>query len=196
MNPTQMSRRSHRSCIRGTAILLLAALCPLWSGCAAVIRGTTQKVDIRASTEGGYAWHEGRRVHGGDVIVIQKKAQQEYFKIGEEERGAKKVPMTYSLDPIIFFNIIGLFVFFVPGVVAFAVDFGTGAWRDYHSPQMLTGQLPVERGTRPAPAPAPDPAPSGTADPGTAPAAGDPDPSSAPVPPPPPPGSRTSPIAP
>lgn len=203
--PIMMQPRSSMPWRRPVALLLLAVLCPAWSGCAAVFRGTTQKVDVRASTEGGFVWHEGRKVHGGDVIVIQKKAQQEYFKIGEEERGAKKVPMTYSLDPIIFFNIIGFFVFFVPGVVGFAVDFGTGAWREYHSPQMLTGQLPVDRPPRTAPDLAPDAPPSDPAasapDPSASPApGGEPPPDSATTPDPGtpqiPPGTRTSPIAP
>ena len=113
--------------------LVLAALLSLWtSGCATMSGGLSQMVVVRSHPSGGTVQYRGRDVFDGQSIVVDKLFETPQFHVG-----TVSVPMQYEPNPWLVADGVLLFFFIVPGVVAFGVDFGTGAWRNLRGTQVV-----------------------------------------------------------
>lgn len=118
-------------------INLLLVLCIVISssGCAAIIRGTSQTCRVVTDPPGQSIMYNGREVFDGESITIQKRFEPTLISTGSNSHVLQE--LKYDPDPLIICDAALLFLGVIPGVIALGVDFGTGAWRNHHNPQVL-----------------------------------------------------------
>ena len=117
---------------RFIALALSALLLFSTSGCATMFGGMSQMVVVRSQPAGGTVKYRGRNVSDGQSVVVDKDFQTPEFHVD-----AVPIPMQYEPNPWLVADGVLLFFFIVPGVVAFGVDFGTGAWRNLRGTQVV-----------------------------------------------------------
>lgn len=114
------------------AFLLSVSLVLSSNGCATLLRGTSQSIVVKTTPPGRSVLYQGRKVADGEMVLVQKQFEPPRFYVG-----AAPVDMHYDPDSLLLGDA-GLLLFFVvPGLIALGVDFGTGAWRNLHSTQMI-----------------------------------------------------------
>ena len=94
--------------------------------------GTSQMVVLRSQPTGETVHYRGREVADGESVVVDK-----VFETPEFHVGAMPVRMQYEPNPWLIADGVLLLFFVVPGVVAFGIDFGTGAWRNLRGTQVV-----------------------------------------------------------
>ncbi len=122
--------------MRFLAVALLLALAPHFTGCAAILRGTSQQTRINTRPEGGSFEYEYLRFRDGDVVTIRKKFKPAMVNVGTERRPIDQ-ELQYYPDAWLIGDCVLLLVFVIPGLIALGVDFGTGAWRNYDQTQFV-----------------------------------------------------------
>ncbi len=116
--------------------LLIGCLLLATSGCATIIRGRGQTVNIITNPADRTVYYQGRPVSHGQNLIVSKQFESPKFNVGTDQ-GPIEVQMTYDMDPWLIADAALLFVFIIPGVIALGVDAATGAWRNLHSPQIV-----------------------------------------------------------
>jgi hypothetical protein len=125
-----------RSGSRWVCALLALAVATTPSGCAAMFEGQPDLVRVSTSPPGGVVLYEGVKVRDGETISVSKRFETPCFYLDADHPYAR-IDMTYQPSAWLIGDGLLLFVFIIPGVVAFAVDFGTGAWRRLHDVQIV-----------------------------------------------------------
>ncbi|MFH1998186.1 MAG: hypothetical protein ABIK28_00830 [Planctomycetota bacterium] len=123
-------------CRLGIAVLLSLSLIFSAPGCATIIRGNQQNVTIVTKPAGQVVEYQGMRLKDGDTFTLQKHYDPARFAVDSNGRQIM-VDVQYEADPLVIADAALLLFFIVPGLVALGVDFGTGAWRNYSSPQVV-----------------------------------------------------------
>ena len=131
-----MRCRVRRAIALATLVPLLFALILGGTGCAAIMRGRSQKVRLQVSPEDRTLGFENRRVRDGSRIRLDKEWRLQQLWFRGETNGFRHTP-TYHLDPWLIADSLLLLFGIIPGAVALGVDFGTGAWRQFRSSQLI-----------------------------------------------------------
>lgn len=118
------------------ACLLIAGVLNLSTECAAIFNGTSQNVRVVTSPPGKQVYYKGMRIQDGEVLTVQKKFREPQFNVGTPSRPVMYT-MHYDPDAWLIGDVVLLLFFFIPGVAALCVDFGTGAWRNLDDPQHI-----------------------------------------------------------
>ena len=137
--------------IQLVARCFLLVLLPLLTGCATMFRGTTETIRVQTTPAGQRVSYEQVEVGDDETVTVRKRFTPPRFSIGGEgER--REVGLRITPDPWLLGDTALLIPFIIPGVIAFGVDFGTGAWRDLDDEQRVR-----VAGTRAAPEVVPPP---------------------------------------
>ena len=122
---------------RSVAMAILAPLLWFSSGCAYYLGRTSETVTIVTTPAGRSVFYEGVRFSDGDTITVQTDSEPPQFNVGEANRPIM-VDMSFDPDvgPIVG-DAVWLLFGILPGLIAFGVDFGTGAWRDLDAVQRV-----------------------------------------------------------
>lgn len=130
------ARTRARIAMRGLTVALLLGVALGGSGCAAMFRGTSQTVTVVTDPPGGTVYYRGARVDDGERIAIRHQ-----FRTPEFGLDGSRIPLTTSMsyDPDVWLvGDVGWFLLGgIPGVIAFGVDFGSGAWRRLDDRQLV-----------------------------------------------------------
>ncbi len=129
-------QRWNRSILRGVSASLAGAVLLMSSGCATMFRGTSQNVQVVTDPAGRDVQFRGQQVGHGDLVFVNKDYKTPTFDIGNDY-STVPVQLSYDPDPWLLGDAALLIPFVVPGVIAFGVDFATGAWRKLHPQQIV-----------------------------------------------------------
>lgn len=114
--------------------MLTAAVLVFSTSCATIFSGTSQTVHINTIPEGHTVYFDNVAVEDGQVVNVRKRMKTPEVNIGTPER-PYFVEMDYSPDPWLIGDGLLIIVGVIPGLIAFGVDFGTGAWRKLEQQQ-------------------------------------------------------------
>lgn len=112
---------------RAAICLILAVTTALWSsGCATLFKGTTQQVMIRCNVPDASLYVDGLPISPGATSLECKadhvvSAEKPGYPTASQRIRRRAAPTYLILDVAL------LVLWVIPGVVALAVDFGTGA---------------------------------------------------------------------
>ena len=120
------------------ALLLSASLLFSSTGCATLLRGTSQTIMVRTNPPGGNVEYQGRKLTDGEMLHVQKRLEPARVYVDSVPRD-----LHYGPDPLLIGDAVLLFFFVVPGLIALGIDFGTGAWRDFHDTQYFYVREPA-----------------------------------------------------
>lgn len=122
--------------MRGAISVCLAGAMTLQAGCAYIVEGSTQEVQIVTDPAGENFYFEGKRYTDGDTLRVKREYRVPEIAFGERGFG-EKIELSYVPNSWLAGNG-GLLIFaFVPGLVAFGGDFYLGTWRDLHERQLV-----------------------------------------------------------
>lgn len=144
--------------LRASAWFSIVIASVLSSGCAAIFRGTSETVTVVTQPAGESVFYAARRVSDGEAIVVRKRFDEPRLYVGDPH-APYPIPMTFQPDPWLIGDAAWLLLGVVPGLVALGVDFGTGAWRDIDSRQVVVAPRTAhaEAAKAPDPGSAPEP---------------------------------------
>ena len=128
LNHTITSRFTgfQRAC-SGFLCCCLLAFSILSTGCASIISGTSKDVVFLVNPPGETVYYEGRAISDGETVRISKSlSSNNRVNVGTRER-PRDVEFNREVDPWFIGSVALIIIFLVPGVVAIAVDFVTGA---------------------------------------------------------------------
>ncbi len=132
--------------IRVVGLLILCAQFFIATGCAAIVKGLSEQVKVSTSPSGREVFYKGQNVRDGQYVSIDKQMNAPVIDVGNGATAS----LRYNPDLWLIGDAVLCIPFFFPGLIAFAVDFGTGAWRDYEDLQVIA--VPDAPGPAPAPA--------------------------------------------
>lgn len=112
--------------------MLVSSFVPL--GCATLFEGESQTVVIVTHPEGRTVFYEGMRIGDGGGVKVNKRYDAPQL-IAPAGRSRGTLDMTYSPSPWLLGDAVLLLPGLVPGLIAFGIDFYTGAWRVLDNPQ-------------------------------------------------------------
>ncbi len=118
-------------------IALLSVLVPYFTGCAAIVNGSSQQVRIHTRPEGKTFYYDRVKYNDRDHITVHKEYMVSKVNVGTEQRPLD-VQLQYNPDAWLIGDCAFLLIGLIPGVVALGIDFGTGTWRDYEEIQHIT----------------------------------------------------------
>ena len=118
------------------ARLLLLAMIPLATGCATMFRGTTETVRVHTMPAGASIYHEQTRVADNETVTVRKRFTPPRFVSGQPGQ-RRETSLSFTPDPWLIGDAALLIPFIIPGVIAFGIDVGTGAWRDLDDEQRV-----------------------------------------------------------
>lgn len=127
--------------MKGTIHLTILCLILCASGCATIVRGKQQTVTIVTKPAGQTVEFQGMTLKDGDTFTLQKHMDPAQFLV-DKDGSHMLVDAQYEMDPLVIADAALLIFFIVPGLVALGIDFGTGSWRDYTTPQVI--YVPVD----------------------------------------------------
>ncbi len=113
------------------------------TGCATIARGTSQSVTVKTQPTWRPVAYGGQTLYHGDMIRIQKQFHVPQFAVGDPEE-PQRVDVSFRPDPWLLGDVALLFAGVVPGVIALAVDFSNGAWRNYDEDQIVPADASME----------------------------------------------------
>lgn len=128
---------------RSIASILLVPVVMTTSGCATLFGHRVQTVRVITIPEGQTVYYERMEISDGESVTITKHLEAPRFNVGSQRR---PVLVNVQYDPDVWLIADTLLLFFggLPGVIALGVDFGSGAWRNLHDPQVVN--VPEKRG--------------------------------------------------
>src|SRR5262249_14182030 len=97
---------------------------------------TAQTVRVSTYPGSGQVFYQGMKLRDGDTVSVGKRFETPCFYL-DADRPYARVDMSYDPSAWLIGDGALLFVFVIPGLVAFGVDFGTGAWRQLHDVQIV-----------------------------------------------------------
>ena len=122
---------------RTLALLSLASLLVGTSGCATMIKGTTQTITVHVDDENADVRYYGRPVPEGRLFRVEKRPGPPHV-VYRTTDGDLQAPLEYDMDPLFIVDCLLLIPGVLPGVIAISVDLATGAWRDLHQHQHVS----------------------------------------------------------
>lgn len=99
-------------------------------GCAAIFDGTSDRVVIETIPAGRSFTYKGVSYNSGDSVTIHKEFKEPYILYGKNKNLKAEIPS--DVNAWLIGDCALLLFFFIPGLIALGVDFGTGAWREYN----------------------------------------------------------------
>lgn len=128
--------------IRLAAAALLMGSTVWTSGCATLMNGTRETITVNTTPSVGAVGVQGETVFDGDMVTVHKGFHTPQFTVPGHYR-PHEVNMEYNASPWLLGDAALLLAGIWPGVVGFAVDFGTGSWRDLEDEQTLNVAGPM-----------------------------------------------------
>jgi len=122
--------------LRGLIVVCSLVAFSFCGGCAAIFQGTSQTVAIKTIPEQKTFQYNGVVQKADSSITILKHFDAPSIYAGEKYETKIDVPSSVSLW-LIGDGVLCLF-FIIPGLIGFGVDFGTGAFRIYDMPTVIT----------------------------------------------------------
>ena len=136
MKINEIQSTSRRSARRGLYAVLAIAASIQTFGCAAIFRGTSQTVTVVTDPPGRTVYYRGMEVDDGERITIRKEFRTPEFGV-DDSRIPLTTPMSYDPDVWLVGDMGWFLLGGIPGIIAFGVDFGTGAWRQLDDRQLV-----------------------------------------------------------
>ena len=118
------------------ALLLIGAILCASSGCATIVRGTSQTVTVSTRPAGQKVYYEGVEISDGESLTVRRDFHPPQFVVGDKGRPVM-INMTYDPDVWLIGDAAWLLFGVIPGIIAGGVDVGTGAWRNLHETQYV-----------------------------------------------------------
>lgn len=101
-------------------------------GCATLVEGRTQRVQVITNPRGGKVTYQGLEVKDGDFIFIHRQQDPPHVEVN-----GVPVQLEYDPSPWLLADAGLLVIYIVPGLVALGVDFFTGCWRHFSEPAVV-----------------------------------------------------------
>ena len=114
---------------RSVALGLVVCLVCVFTGCAAMFDGNSQRVTVVTTPPGRSVFYRGLKVSDGEVIRVRKRFGTPQFNVGESKRPLME-DMEYFPHAWLIGDAALLLLGIIPGLIAGGIDFGTGAWRN------------------------------------------------------------------
>lgn len=96
----------------------------LFSGCATVINGTTQRIDVDSVPQGAVVYVDGSQYGTTPAVLSLSRNSEHTVRIAKEGYGSREVRVTKKFNTTTSGN------FFIGGLIGVAVDAGSGAMYD------------------------------------------------------------------
>lgn len=106
------------------ALLISSILC---NGCATIIDGKTQEIRVSSMPENATVLMGGVAVGKTPITLNVKRGSSNLIVIQRKGYRTKTVKLDRVFNTTVFFNLLWFLLYIIPGVVAFVIDYSTGA---------------------------------------------------------------------